>query len=174
MQTQPGPGAQPYPPAQYPSPPPPPSQRSGVPGWVIALIVVAVVVFLLAPVIAVVAGFAFVTSVVSDFVPLVQDQVRQANERAVRDGVTSIQAGVEAWAVEHDGRYPASGRVTQSGLTSADGYPFVDPWPQNPYAGGAMVQGRGEGQFLYVRGPKGRSYALTGYGPGGVLLITLP
>jgi hypothetical protein len=141
---------------------------------VIALIVVAVLFLVVAPVIAVVAGFAFVTSVVKDVVPLVQDEVRQAEERAVRDGVTSIQAGVEAWAVEHGGRYPVPGRVTQARLTSAAGSPLVDPWPQNPYAGGAMTQGRGEGQFLYVRGPQGRSYTLTGYGPGGVLLVTLP
>jgi hypothetical protein len=141
---------------------------------VIALIVVAVVIFVAAPVIAVVAGFTLVTNVVRDVVPLMQDQIQQANQGAVRDGVTSIQAGIEAWAVEHDGRYPAPGRVRHAGLTSAAGYPLVDPWPQNPYAGGAMTQGRGEGQFLYVRGPKGGSYTLTGYGPGGVLLITLP
>ena len=48
------------------------------------------------------------------------------------------------------------------------------PWPQNPYAGGAMTQGRAEGQFLYVRNADGRSYTLTGYGAGGALLITLP
>jgi hypothetical protein len=141
---------------------------------VVALIVVAVVVFVVGPVIAVVAGFAFVTDLVSDVVPLVQEEVRQANERAVRDGVAAIQAGVEAWALEHDGRYPAPGRVTRSRLISAAGYLFVDPWPQNPYAGGHMTQGRREGQFLYVRGPRGRSYTLTGYGPGGVVLITLP
>jgi hypothetical protein len=145
-----------------------------VPGWVIALIVVAVVVLIVGPVVAVVAGFAFVAGVVGDVVPRVQDEVRQADERAVRDGVTSIQAGVEAWAVEHDGRYPAAGRVHQAGLTSAAGLPLVDPWPRNPYAGGAMTQGGGEGQFIYVRGPEGRSYTITGHGPGGVPLITLP
>jgi hypothetical protein len=145
-----------------------------VPGWVIALIVVAVVIFVVGPVVAVVAGFAFVAGVVGDVVPLVQDEVRQADERAVRDGVTSIKAGVEAWAAEHDGGYPAAGRVRQAGLTSAAGSPLVDPWPRNPYAGGAMTQGGGEGQFIYVRGPEGRSYTITGHGPGGVPLITLP
>jgi len=141
---------------------------------VIALIVLAVVLFVVAPVVAVLAGLVFFAGVAEDVVPLIQDQVRQAEERAARDGLMSIQAGVEAWAAEHDGRYPAAARVGQFGLTSGGGYPLVDPWPQNPYAGGAMTQGRGEGEYLYVRGPGGRSYQLTGYGAGGVPLITLP
>ena len=47
-----------------------------------------------------------------------EDQIDLANERAVRDGVTSIQAGVEAWAADRGGRYPAADRVDQFGLAS--------------------------------------------------------
>lgn len=174
MQTPPGQGAPQYPSVPQYQPPPPRQSGGGMPAWVIVLIVVAVVLFFVAPVVAVVAGFAIVANVVEDLAPLVQDQVRQADERAVRDGVTAIQAGVEAWAIEHEGRYPAAARVDSSGLVSAAGLPLVDPWPSNPYAGGAMTRGTGPGQYVYVRGPGGRSYTLTGHGPGGVLLVTLP
>ena len=179
--TQSAPGV-PRPPASYveqrPGAPPvvpaPARQGGGMPGWAIALIVVAVVVFVVAPIVAVVVGFGLLANVAQDVVPMVEDQIDLANERAVRDGVTSIQSGVEAWAADHGGRYPAADKVDQFGLASPSGLSYVDPWPQNPYAGGAMTQGRGEGQFVYVRGPKGGSYTLAGYGAGGVLLIALP
>ncbi len=179
--TQSAPGV-PQPPASYverqPGAPPvvpaSASQGGGMPGWAIALIVVAVVVFVVAPIVAVAVGLGLVANVAQDVAPMVEDQIDLAYERAVRDGVTSIQAGIEAWAADHGGRYPAAAKVDQYGLASPSGLSYVDPWPQNPFAGGAMTQGRGEGQFVYVPGPKGDSYALTGYGAGGVLLITLP
>ena len=156
------------------SPPAPARQGGGMPGWAIVLIVAAVLLFVVAPVVAVVLGFSLVANVVENVAPLVEEQIDLANERAVRDGVTSIQTGLEAWAMDHRGRYPPADAVSQTGLVSADGAGNVYPWPSNPYAGGAMSQGRGDGQFLYVRGPDRRSYSLTGYGAGGVLLITLP
>ena len=161
-------------PGAPPVAPAPARQGGGMPGWAIALIVVAVVVFVAGPIVAVVAGFGLLANVAQDVAPMVEDQIELADERAVRDGVTSIQAGVEAWAADHGGRYPAADKVDQYSLASQSGLGYVDPWPQNPYAGGAMTQGRGEGQYLYVRGPKGGSYTLTGYGAGGVLLIALP
>jgi hypothetical protein len=145
-----------------------------MPGWAIALIVVAVVVFVVAPLLAMVLGFGLVANIVQDVAPVVEEQIDLANERAVRDGVTSIQTGVEAWAADRGGRYPPAARVDQFGLVSSAGVGYLEPWPQNPYAGGAMTQGRAEGQFLYVRNADGRSYSLTGYGAGGALLITLP
>ena len=152
----------------------PARKGQGPPGWAIALIVVAVVLVTGLPVAILAFSFVMVGNVVQEVAPVIEDQIRMVDERALRDGVTSIQTGVEAWAADHDGKYPASGRVDRIHLVSPSGLSYVDPWPQNPYAGGAMTQGTGEGQFQYVRGPAGSSYSLIGYGTGGNLLIALP
>ena len=69
---------------------------------------------------------------------------------------------------------PAAAAVSEYGLVAPAGASYVDPWPSDPYAGGAMTSGRGEGQFLYVPSPARDSYTLTAYGRDGALLITLP
>lgn len=177
VQPPPAAGATPAPYAAQPVGPAgatPAPQGQGLPGWAIALIVAAVLLGTGLPVAIVIFSFVTVGNVVEEVAPMIEDQIRLVDERALRDGVTSIQGGVEAWAADHGGKYPAAGMVDRIHLVSPEGLSYVDPWPQNPYAGGAMTQGTGEGQFLYVRGPEGGSYSLTGYGTGGSLLIALP
>ncbi len=154
--------------------PPPAATGGGLPGWALALIIVGVVLLVAIPVVLVVAPFFLIGNMVQDVAPIINEQIDLSRESSVRDGVTSIQSGIEAWAADHKGRYPAPVRVSAAGLVTPDGLSYVDPWPSNPYAGGAMSQGSGAGQFLYVRGPKGASYSLTGYGSDGGALITVP
>ena len=154
--------------------PPPAVRHGGLPGWAIALIVIAVIVVVVVPVLLFIAPFYFVGHFFENFTPMIENQIAISNEKAVRQGVGDIQIGVEAWATDHDGKYPLVGQVDRTGLTQPDGLGYVTSWPGNPYAGGPMTAGSGAGQYLYVRGLKGKSYTLTGYGQDGTILITVP
>jgi hypothetical protein len=152
----------------------PAAAKRGLPGWAIALIIIGVVLLVAIPVVLVVAPFFFVGNIVEDVAPIINEQIEIARENSVRDGVTTIQAGVEAWAADHDGTYPSAARVSAQRLVAADGTAYVDVWPSNPFSGGSMTQGNGAGRFLYDRGPGGASYSITGYGEDGTILITVP
>lgn len=92
----------------------------------------------------------------------------------MREGVHSIQVGVQSWAVDHGDRYPAAGRVVVGSPGRSAVSAYVDVWPSNPYLGGPMAQGTGPGEFTYVRGPGGTSFSITGYGENGTVLVTVP
>jgi hypothetical protein len=133
-----------------------------------------VVVLIGVPVIILVASFFFVGDVVKDVVPVIDDQITLARESAVRDGVGAIEAGVQSWAADHGGRYPAAGRVALGSPGRATVSRYVDGWPSNPFLGGPMRQGTGSGEFTYMRGPGGTSFTITGYGESGQVLVTVP
>jgi hypothetical protein len=97
------------------------------------------------------------------------DQSSKANESAVREGIHSIQVGVQSWAVDHGAAYPDPSRVSESGLRS-----YVDIWPTNPYTGLPMSQGTAPGDFTYMLTPDGGSFELTAMGEAGQPIITVP
>ena len=128
--------------------------------WLIVAIVVAVVVVTVA-VLAVIAAIA---------IPAVSVQRDTAKESAVKEGVHSIQVGVQSWAVDHNDQWPDPSIVTEDGLGR-----YVDTWPRNPYTGDPMHPGTGAGDYTYSLPPTGgRSFTLTGYGESGTPVITLP
>jgi hypothetical protein len=90
------------------------------------------------------------------------------NDAAVRDGVRTIQLGVESYAAEHNGTYPPAGEVNSVGLGE-----YLSTWPTNPYTDLPMANGAGAGNFRYAPGAGGDSYLLTGYGRDGAVVIDL-
>jgi hypothetical protein len=90
----------------------------------------------------------------------------------VKGGVHNIELGVASYAVDHADTYPATGAVSSATLVDATGVRYVDNWPQNPYAGGDMVEGSGAGNYTYTR--TSTSIALVGHGRGGADVITVP
>ncbi len=129
----------------------------GLPGWVIALIILGVVAVIAAVVLAVAIPAA-----------MVSDQDSKAKESGVKEGMHSIQIGIQSWAVDHGDLYPEAAEVDQFGAVGG----YVDLWPTNPYSGLPMAQGTGPGEYTYTS--DGKLFQLTGYGEDGQAVMTIP
>ena len=129
--------------------------RRRLPVWAIVLIVVGALV-LLVPIIAAMA------------IPMFAGQRALSRESAVKEGIHSIQVGVQSWAVDHGDRFPDPATVSRSGFAK-----YVDLWPANPYTDQPMTRGAGPGDFSYTVAPNGTSFQLVGYGENGAV-ITVP
>src|SRR5665647_1285149 len=82
--------------------------------------------------------------VVAVAIPMFLAQRDRANESAVKEGIHSIQVGVESWAIDHGDAYPDASQVSKGGLDK-----YVDIWPTNAYTGLPMTQGAAPGGFTY-------------------------
>src|SRR5512139_1515495 len=71
-------------------------------------------------------------------IPMFLGQRDKAKESAVKEGVHSIQVGVQSYAVDHGDTYPAT--VAAGGMAS-----YVDIWPKNPWTNVAMVDQNAQG-----------------------------
>jgi hypothetical protein len=95
-----------------------------------------------------------------------QDELAQsARETAVREGIHSIQIGIQSYAVDHADSYPSFATPTTIGQ-------YVDTWPQNPYTNAPTTLGTDPGNYSYST--NGSSFQLVGYGSDGQALITVP
>lgn len=103
-------------------------------------------------------------------IPMFLNQRDKAKEAAVKEGVHSIQVGVQSYAVDNNDVYPAEADVAVSGAVGA----MVDPWPNNPWNGAAMADGGGDGNFDYTQEGDGTSFTLEGIGKDGAVVITVP
>ena len=86
----------------------------------------------------------------------------------VESNVRSIQTGIETYAAEHGGAYPAPGEVNSVGLSR-----YISAWPVNPYTDLPMSDGGGMGNFRYDVSADGGAYKLIGYGRDGSVVIEL-
>ena len=154
--------------------PPPARANKGMPWWGILLIVLVMGLVVAIPMILFVTPFVMVDSWMRKLVPFFEKRQGLAEESAVKSGVRDIEVGVQTWAADHDGEYPALGRVTENRLLGSDGTAYLDTWPTNPYTDLPMDQGNGPGQFTYRVKAKGRGYRLVGYGEAGTVLIAIP
>jgi hypothetical protein len=112
-------------------------------------------------------GLMIVGLVAAMAIPMFLGQRDKADEAAVKEGVHSIQVGVQSWAVDHDDAYPDASQVSMSGLTG-----YVDVWPTNPFTHLPMDQGTGPGQYSYERSAAG--FRIIAYGSDGSAVITVP
>ena len=102
-------------------------------------------------------------------IPVFLGERDKAKDSAVKEGIHSIQIGIQSYAVDYNDAYPDPAMVSESGLAA-----YIDCWPTNPYTGAPMTQGTGQGDFSYTVSEDGRSFQLTGYGTGGEVIITVP
>jgi hypothetical protein len=128
-----------------------------VPGWVIAVGAVTAVALVIALVLVALVP------------PLLERTVEHlAQDAAVNASVRSLQTGIEIYATEHGGRFPAPGEVSPTLMSR-----YVTAWPENPYTHVPMADGGGEGNFRYDVSADGGAYRLIGYGSGGKTVIEL-
>jgi prepilin-type N-terminal cleavage/methylation domain-containing protein len=101
-------------------------------------------------------------------IPMFLGQRDKAKESAVKEGVHSIQVGVQSYAVDYNDTYPPQATVAQSTMTA-----WVDNWPKNPWDNTAFMQRTtGKGNFSYSVTSTG--FVLTGFGKAGTGIITVP
>ena len=102
-------------------------------------------------------------------IPMFLGQRDKAKESAVKEGVHSIQVGVQSYAVDNEDVYPAPRRASQ-----ATAWPsYVDNWPKQPVVERRRWRTPRPGQ-LRVHDAVGRQFSIIGYGKGGNGIITVP
>jgi prepilin-type N-terminal cleavage/methylation domain-containing protein len=82
-------------------------------------------------------------------IPMFLNQRVKAKDSSVKEGVHSIQVGIQSFAVDNQDAYPAAADVAKApALVGAQ----IDQWPNNPFkaAGTAMVNSAVVGDFAYV------------------------
>ncbi len=88
-------------------------------------------------------------------IPMFLNQRDKAKDAAVKEGVHSIQVGVQSYAVDNNDVYP----VTEDVITDVE--PNIDQWPNNPWTNAAMANAATKGDFVYVSAD-GTDYTLKG------------
>jgi len=92
-------------------------------------------------------------------IPMFLNQRDKAKNAAVKEGVHSIQVGVQSYAVDNNDAYPAVADVDQGGAVGGQ----VDNWPKNPWTNVFMAQGAAKGDYTYVLGANAASFTLSGH-----------
>lgn len=101
-------------------------------------------------------------------IPMFLGQRDKAKESAVKEGVHSIQVGVQSYAVDNGDTYPGD-----TGVTAATMANYVDNWPDNPWTNSAMTDSATQGNFSYTC-PTSTTFQLIGHGKDGTAIITVP
>ena len=99
-------------------------------------------------------------------IPMFLNQRGKAKDAALKDGLHSIQIGVQSYALDNNDTYPAS-VATSAALVDPQGKAYVDNWPKNPFTNVAMKDSTSQGDYTYSK-PASTSYRLVGHTSNGV------
>jgi prepilin-type N-terminal cleavage/methylation domain-containing protein len=92
-------------------------------------------------------------------IPMFLNQRDKAKDAAVKEGVHSIQVGVQSYAVDNNDTYPAA-VATKAALST-----YVDNWPKNPWQNVDMKDSTAQGDYTYTSATT--TFSLTGHMSGG-------
>lgn len=107
-------------------------------------------------------------------IPMFLGQRDKAKEAGVKEGLHSIQIGVQNYAIDSGDVYPATGTVSHASLKDPNsGLGYIERWPKNPWTNADMQEGSSPGDFNYTRDAGGGGYSLVGRTSGGVAFFTL-
>ena len=119
-------------------------------------------------------------------IPMFLRQRDTAKEGAVKEGVHSVQIGVQSYAVDKQDVFPSAALVVQApGAVGAETVGnYVDNWPRNAWsqvspqaymkqAGAAAWATAGIGDFFYADIPASTTFSLVGFGKTKAV-ITVP
>ncbi len=92
-------------------------------------------------------------------IPMFLSQRNKAKDASVKEGIHSIQVGIQSYAVDNSDTYPVAAQVSNTTLAS-----YVDNWPKNPFqqSGTLMSEGSGKGQYNYTT-PASNTFRLVGH-----------
>jgi len=99
-------------------------------------------------------------------IPMFLNQRNKAKDAAVKEGIHSLQIGVQSYAVDHNDTYP-TGILTSAALVDSSSKPYVDNWPKNPFTTSPMVDGTAQGNYTYSI-PASNTFRLIGHTSNGV------
>ena len=95
-------------------------------------------------------------------IPMFLNQRNKAKDAGVKEGIHSIQIGVQSYAVDNSDTYPPVAYVDAAGM-GAQPNGYIDLWPKNPFLNptGPMAPGTAEGTYTYTQ--PGSTYTLVGH-----------
>ena len=83
-------------------------------------------------------------------IPMFLNQRSKAKDAAVKEGIHSIQVGVQSYAVDNNDTYPGA-IGTSAALVDATGKKYVDNWPKNPFfSPNLMKDSTAQGDYTYT------------------------
>jgi type II secretion system protein G len=94
-------------------------------------------------------------------IPMFLSQRNKAKDAAVKEGIHSLQIGVQSYAVDNSDTYPGS--LSQAGLVDATGHPYVDNWPKNPFTNVLMASSSAQGDYTYTDNVASSTFTLQGH-----------
>jgi type IV pilus assembly protein PilA len=96
-------------------------------------------------------------------IPMFLNQRDKAKNSAVKEGMHSIQVGVQSWAVDNGDSFPDVSLVKDSGANSVGLQ--VDNWPKNPWDNTLMhnVTSATHGEYTYANGADSTTFSLKGW-----------
>jgi len=97
-------------------------------------------------------------------IPMYLNQRDKAKDAAVKEGVHTLQIGVQTYATDHNDTYPADAKQATIGS-------FIDTWPKNPWNNAVMTDAGTQGNYSYATTSTG--FTMSGYGKSGAI-ITVP
>jgi len=113
-------------------------------------------------------------------IPMFLSQRDKAKEASVKEGVHSIQIGIQSYAVDNDDAYPDDAADLNGVLVDANGNPYVDNWPNDPWtpANDMVTNSATQGNALYAVDPNGDGvnddFTMDGHGKDDAVIITVP
>ncbi len=97
-------------------------------------------------------------------IPMFLNQRSKAKDASVKEGIHSIQVGIQSYAVDHTDTFP--GALTASTqLVDVNGNKYVDNWPKNPFSttGALMAGSTAQGDFTYTNILASSTFTLQGH-----------
>ncbi len=96
-------------------------------------------------------------------IPMFLNQRNKAKDAAVKEGIHSIQVGIQSYAVDHSDTYPARrGHAYSSSTSPATSY--VDNWPKNPCVQRSlMADTTSVRRLTYTSSPAINTFTLVGH-----------
>jgi len=102
-------------------------------------------------------------------IPMYLNQRDKAKDAAVKEGIHTVQIGIQTYATDNNDTYPVAGEVAKDQDVGA----LVDVWPNDPWtASTPMANTGGQGNYTYNQTSTG--FSLQGFGKGGNVVITVP
>ncbi len=98
-------------------------------------------------------------------IPAYLSQRGKAKNAAVREGIHSIQIGVQSYALDNSDAYPPA-VATSAALVDSQGKAYVDQWPKNPVTGALMKDSTAQGDYTYTSAAT-NSFTLVGHTVSG-------
>ncbi|MEZ5125660.1 MAG: prepilin-type N-terminal cleavage/methylation domain-containing protein [Thermoleophilia bacterium] len=93
-------------------------------------------------------------------IPMFLNQRDKAKDSAVKEGIHSIQIGIQSYAVDHTDTYPTT-VADSSELVDENENPYVDNWPINPWTDSEMEDSTEQGDYTYTQTEN--NFSLTGH-----------